>query len=89
VFVNASRGTLVDEDALIAALRSGHLFGAGLDVFNNEPAFDLRFAALPNVFLSPHMGSATVETRDAMGFRAIDNIQAVLSGRPPIDPLWS
>ncbi len=89
VFVNASRGTLVDEDALIAALRSGHLFAAGLDVFNNEPAFDPRFAALPNVFLSPHMGSATVETRDAMGFRAIDNIQAVLSGRPPIDPLWS
>jgi lactate dehydrogenase-like 2-hydroxyacid dehydrogenase len=89
VFVNASRGGLVDEDALIAALTSGHLFAAGLDVFRNEPAFDLRFAKLPNVFLTPHMGSATVETRNAMGFRALDNIQAVLAGRPPIDPLWS
>jgi hydroxypyruvate reductase len=89
VFVNASRGTLVDENALIAALTTGKLFAAGLDVFLNEPAHDLRFSELPNVFLTPHMGSATVETRDAMGFRAIDNILAVLAGHPPIDPLWS
>jgi hydroxypyruvate reductase len=89
VFVNAARGALVDEGALIAALRSGQLFAAGLDVFHNEPAYDLRFAELPNVFLTPHMGSATVETRNAMGYRALDNIQAVLSGRPAIDPLWS
>jgi hydroxypyruvate reductase len=89
VFVNAARGTLVVEDALIDALRSGRLFAAGLDVFHNEPAYDLRIAELPNVFLTPHMGSATVETRNAMGFRALDNIQAVLSGRPAIDPLWS
>lgn len=89
VFVNAARGGLVDEDALIAALRSGHLFGAGLDVFRAEPDFDLRFAELPNVFLCPHMGSATEETRAAMGFRALDNIEAVLAGRPPIDPIWS
>lgn len=89
VFVNASRGPLVDEDALIAALQSGHLFAAGLDVFHNEPAFDLRFTALPNVFLVPHMGSATVETRNAMGFRALDNIAAVLAGRAPIDPIWT
>jgi lactate dehydrogenase-like 2-hydroxyacid dehydrogenase len=89
VFVNASRGSLVDEEALIAALQSGHLFAAGLDVFHNEPAFDLRFAALPNTFLIPHMGSATVETRTAMGMRALDNIAAVLAGRPPIDPLWT
>jgi lactate dehydrogenase-like 2-hydroxyacid dehydrogenase len=89
VFVNAARGTLVDEEALLAALTSGHLFAAGLDVFKNEPEFDLRFAALPNTFLVPHMGSATVETRTAMGMRALDNIAAVLAGRPPIDPLWS
>ena len=89
VFVNASRGSLVDEDALVAALESGHLFAAGLDVFRNEPAFDLRLASLQNVFLTPHMGSATVETRNAMGFRALDNIAAVLAGRPPFDPVWT
>jgi lactate dehydrogenase-like 2-hydroxyacid dehydrogenase len=88
VLVNTSRGTLVDEDALIEALRSGHLFAAGLDVFRSEPDFDTRLAELPNVFLSPHMGSATVETRNAMGFRALDNIAAVLAGRPAIDALW-
>ncbi len=89
VFVNAARGALVDEDALIEALRSGQVAAAGLDVFNNEPAFDLRFSELPNVFLTPHMGSATTETRNAMGYRALDNIQAVLAGKPAIDPLWS
>jgi hydroxypyruvate reductase len=88
VFVNASRGSLVDEEALIAALKSGHLHGAGLDVFHNEPEYDRRFAELPNVFLCPHMGSATVETRNAMGFRALDNIAAVLAGKEPIDPIW-
>lgn len=88
VFVNTSRGGLVDEDALIAALKSGHLAAAGLDVFHNEPAFDMRFAELANVFLTPHMGSATHETRKAMGDRALDNIQAVLAGKPAIDPLW-
>ena len=89
VFVNASRGALVDEEALIAALQSGRLFAAGLDVFHNEPTFDMRLAALPNTFLFPHMGSATIETRTAMGMRALDNIAAVLAGRPPIDPLWT
>ena len=89
VFVNVSRGGLVDEKALIDALTSGHLFAAGLDVFRREPDFDLSLAELPNVFLTPHMGSATVETRRAMGFRALDNIQAVLAGKPPIDPLWT
>jgi lactate dehydrogenase-like 2-hydroxyacid dehydrogenase len=89
VFVNAARGALVDESALIEALSSGHLFAAGLDVFLNEPAYDMRIAALPNTFLMPHMGSATVETRNAMGFRALDNIAAVLAGKPPIDPLWT
>ena len=89
VFINTARGALVDEDALYEALTSGHLFAAGLDVFRNEPNYDMRFAGLPNVFLTPHMASATVETRNAMGFRALDNVAAVLAGQKPIDPLWS
>jgi lactate dehydrogenase-like 2-hydroxyacid dehydrogenase len=87
VFVNTARGSLVDEDALIEALQSGHLFAAGLDVYRREPDFDLRLSALPNVFLTPHVASATVETRDAMGFLALDNIAAVLTGKPPITPV--
>ena len=87
VFVNAARGSLVDEEALIAALRSGQLFAAGLDVFRSEPDFDQRLAELPNVFLSPHMASATVATRNRMGFDALDNIAAVLAGGTPINPV--
>lgn len=87
VFVNTARGSLVDEDALIEALESGQLFAAGLDVFRKEPDFDTRLAALPNVFLTPHVASATVDTRDAMGFRTLDNIAGVLSGRGAIDPV--
>ena len=88
VLVNVARGSLVDEDALLDALTSGKLFGAGLDVFRDEPDFDMRFAPLENVVLSPHVGSGSKETRDAMGFRALDNIAAVLAGKPAIDPLW-
>jgi lactate dehydrogenase-like 2-hydroxyacid dehydrogenase len=87
VLVNAARGQLVDEEALIDALRFGHLFAAGLDVYRKEPDFDLRLRDMPNVFLTPHMGSATIETRTAMGMRALDNIAAVLSSQRPIDPV--
>ena len=87
VLVNAARGSLIDEEALIDALTSEHLFAAGLDVFQTEPDYDLRLRDLPNVFMTPHMGSATVETRNAMGFRALDNIAAVLAGGEPIDPV--
>lgn len=85
ILINIARGGLVDEEAPLAALASGRLRAAGLDVFRTEPDYDLRFRDLPNVFLTPHMASATVETRDAMGFRALDNIDAVLAGRPAPD----
>jgi len=82
VVVNTARGDLIDDDALIAALRSGKLAAAGLDVFDGEPRIDPRYRALVNVFLLPHVGSATVETRDAMGFCCLDNLDAFFAGRP-------
>jgi len=85
VVVNTARGALVDEDALIAALRSGRLAAAGLDVYRNEPNIRPEFSELDNVFLLPHVGSATHETRDAMGFRALDNLDAFFAGRAPRD----
>lgn len=85
IFVNTARGTLVDDGALLDALASGHLGGAGLDVFRGEPAFDRRYLDQPRAFLTPHMGSATLDTREAMGHRALDNIAAFLAGRTPAD----
>ena len=85
IFVNAARGALVDDDALVDALTSGKLRAAGLDVFNNEPKVDPRLIALTNTFLLPHIGSATAETRDAMGFRALDNLDAYFAGKEPRD----
>lgn len=85
IVVNAARGALIDDDALIDALRSGRLAAAGIDAYNNEPHVDPRITALPNTFLMPHIGSATRETRDAMGFRALDNLDAFFAGRAPGD----
>ncbi|MCB1791248.1 MAG: D-glycerate dehydrogenase [Gammaproteobacteria bacterium] len=87
VVINTARGAVVDDDALIAALTSGKLFAAGLDVFNGEPNIDPRYRELDNTFLLPHIGSATRETRDAMGFRALDNLDAIMAGREPRDRL--
>ena len=85
IVVNASRGVVIDDDALIAALKSGKLTAAGLDVYNNEPNIHPEYRKLPNAFLMPHIGSATAETRDAMGFRALDNLDAVFEGKEPRD----
>ncbi len=85
IVVNTARGSVVDEEALIDALREERIRAAGLDVFRGEPAIDPRFAGLRNTFLLPHIGSATRETRDAMGFRALDNLDAVFAGREPGD----
>jgi lactate dehydrogenase-like 2-hydroxyacid dehydrogenase len=85
VVVNASRGAVVDDEALIEALKSGKVAAAGLDVYNNEPNVHPGYLDLPNTFLMPHIGSATKETRDAMGFRALDNLDAFFAGREPGD----
>ena len=85
IVVNASRGVVIDDNALIAALKSGKLTAAGLDVYNDEPKIHPEYRELPNVFLMPHIGSATKETRDAMGFRALDNLDAIFAGREPRD----
>ena len=85
IVVNTARGAVVDDEALIAALASGKLAAAGLDVFNNEPDIHPGYRDLANSFLLPHIGSATRETRDAMGFRACDNLDAFFAGRAPGD----
>jgi glyoxylate reductase len=83
--INTARGEIVDEDALIAALTHGRIAGAGLDVYNHEPAVDPRLLALDNVVLLPHLGSATVEGREASGERVIANIRAWCDGHRPMD----
>ena len=83
--INTGRGDLIDEDALITALESGHLSGAGLDVFMNEPQVDPRLARLPNVVALPHLGSATIEGRTAAGEKIIANIQSWADGHSPPD----
>lgn len=83
IFVNAARGSLVDEEALLASIRSGHLAAAGLDCFVTEPGGNPRFADHPNIVMMPHVGSATVRTRDAMGNLALDNLDAFFGGKTP------
>jgi lactate dehydrogenase-like 2-hydroxyacid dehydrogenase len=87
VVVNTARGALIDEAALLAALKSGKIYAAGLDCFVTEPGGNPNFADLENVFMLPHIGSATVQTRDAMGFRALENLDAFFAGKTPKDKL--
>ncbi|MGY4799922.1 2-hydroxyacid dehydrogenase [Teichococcus aerofrigidensis] len=87
IVVNTGRGTTVDDAALCAALEAGHLRAAGLDVFAGEPHIFEGYHTTPNLVLLPHLGSATIETRDAMGFRCLDNLDAVLRrGAAPLHP---
>lgn len=85
ILINTARGDIVDDEALIEALVSGRLAAAGLDVFNNEPNLHPEYLNLSNAFLLPHLGSATLETRNAMGFRALDNLDAFFMGQTPRD----
>jgi len=85
ILVNTARGALVNEDDFLAAIQSGKLAAAGLDCFATEPGGNPEFAAHENIFMLPHIGSATFETRDAMGFRALDNLDAFFAGQAPKD----
>jgi len=83
--VNTARGDVLDDDALVRALITGHLAGAGLDVYRHEPAVDARLLGMEQVVLLPHLGSATRETREAMGFRALANLEAFFKGEAVLD----
>lgn len=85
--INTARGDVVEEAALVEALRSGQIAGAGLDVFEKEPAISAELMAMENVVLLPHLGSATQETRYAMGMRVVENLEAFFAGDTPRDKL--
>jgi glyoxylate reductase len=87
VLVNTARGPVVDEEALVRALKGKKIFAAGLDVFEKEPQLAPGLAELPNVLLAPHAGSATVEARAEMSVLAARNVLAVLEGRPALTPV--
>jgi lactate dehydrogenase-like 2-hydroxyacid dehydrogenase len=87
VIINVARGTVVDEPALIAALKSGTILAAGLDVFEREPNVPDELKAMQNVVLLPHIGSASVVTRNAMDQLVVDNLLAWFAGKPPLTPV--
>jgi glyoxylate reductase len=85
--INTARGAIIDEAALVTALKEKRIAGAALDVFEQEPALSDGLVSLPNVILTPHIGSATHETREAMAELAIKNVLAVLANQPPLTPV--
>jgi lactate dehydrogenase-like 2-hydroxyacid dehydrogenase len=87
VIINVARGTVVDEPAMIAALKSGTILAAGLDVFEREPNVPDELKAMQNVVLLPHIGSASVVTRNAMDQLVVDNLKAWFAGKPPLTPV--
>jgi lactate dehydrogenase-like 2-hydroxyacid dehydrogenase len=87
VLINIARGSVVDEPALIAALKSGTILAAGLDVFANEPNVPDELRTMQNVVLLPHVGSASVVTRNAMDQLVVDNLKAWFAGKPPLTPV--
>jgi len=87
ILINVARGSVVDEPALIAALRDGKIMAAGLDVFANEPHVPAELLALDNVVLLPHVGSGSVFTREKMDQLVVDNILAWAAGKPPLTPV--
>ena len=87
VLVNTSRGPVVDEGALADALGNGRIFAAGLDVYEEEPRVHPKLLGLENVVLAPHIGSASIETRDKMATLAAENLRSVLRGEQPKTPV--
>jgi glyoxylate reductase len=87
VLINTARGPIIDEKALVKALKNGDIFAAGLDVYENEPKMEDGLADLPNVVLLPHIGSATIETRTAMSLLAAENAIAIMQGKKPPTPI--
>lgn len=85
IVINTARGPVIDDEALIAALKSGRVAAAGLDVFDGEPNLNDAYKSVINATLLPHLGSATIDTRNAMGFRALDNLDAFFAGDDPPD----
>lgn len=85
--INTARGDVIEEQALVNALKGGQIAGAGLDVYEFEPKVSEELAAMENVVLLPHLGSATIETRVAMGMRVVDNLRAYFAGDTPSDKL--
>jgi len=82
ILVNTARGPILEDEAVLAALHSGKLFAVGLDVFTSEPQINPGYLTAPRAYLLPHVGSATIETRTAMGFKALDNLDAFFAGKP-------